>query len=104
MARSGQIVEDPQTGGRVRWHLTAADTGGRLQRAEWWIPAGGGLGGESLVRITEERIEILAGRLTAELDGRLVELGPGEHLAVPAGVRRRWWNAGDDELHFITER
>ena len=47
---------------------------------------------------------VLAGRLTAELDGRLVELGPGGHLAVPAGVRLRWWNAGDAELHFITER
>jgi mannose-6-phosphate isomerase-like protein (cupin superfamily) len=101
MAHSGQIVDDPQTGGRIRWHLTAADTGGRLLRAECWIPAGGGLEGESLV---EERIEILAGRLTAELDGRRVELGPGEHLAVPAGVRLRWWNAGDRELHFITER
>jgi mannose-6-phosphate isomerase-like protein (cupin superfamily) len=104
MAHSGQIVDDPQTGGRVKWHLTPADTGGRLLRAEWWMPAGGGMRGEPLRRSVEERIEILAGRLTAELDGRRVELGPGEHLAVPAGVRRRWWNAGDEELHFITER
>jgi mannose-6-phosphate isomerase-like protein (cupin superfamily) len=103
MAHPGQIVEDPQSGGRVKWHLTAADTGGRLLRAEWWTPAGGGMR-EPLCRVVEERIEILAGRLTAELDGRLVELGPGEHLAVPAGVRLRWWNAGDAELHFITER
>jgi mannose-6-phosphate isomerase-like protein (cupin superfamily) len=62
------------------------------------------MSGEPLRRSVEERIEILAGRLTAELDGRLVELGPGEYLAVPAGVRRRWWNSGDEELHFIAER
>jgi mannose-6-phosphate isomerase-like protein (cupin superfamily) len=103
MAHPGRIVEDPQTGGRVKWHLTAADTRGRLLRAEWWMPAGSGMS-EPLRRGVEERIEVLAGRLAAELDGRVVELGPGEHLAVPAGVRRRWWNAGDEQLHFITER
>jgi mannose-6-phosphate isomerase-like protein (cupin superfamily) len=104
MAQARQTIDHPETGGRVKWHLTAADTGGRLLRAEWWTPPGAGMRGERLHRSAEERIEILAGRMKAELDGRLVELGPGEHLAVPAGVRHRWWNSGDEELHFVSER
>jgi hypothetical protein len=29
--------------------------------------------------------------------------GPGERLTVPAGTTHRFWNAGDEEAHFVCE-
>ena len=103
MARNGQILHNPVTGERVKWHLTSEETGGRLVRAEWWARPGGGVTFEHVHREAEERFEVLAGHMAAELDGRRVDLGPGERIALPAGIPHRWWNAGPDDLHFVLE-
>lgn len=94
-------ITNPVTGERVRWHLTSADTGGRLVRAEWWVLPGGAVSFDH--REAEERFEVLAGRMTAELDGRVLVVGRGERLAIPAGVPRRLRNGGDEELHFLVD-
>ena len=103
MARTGTVISNPNTGERVRWHLTGTETDGRLVRAEWWTEPGGGVSFEHVHREAEERFEVLAGHLAAEVDGRRVDIGPGEREALPAGVPHRWWNAGGDELHFMLE-
>jgi mannose-6-phosphate isomerase-like protein (cupin superfamily) len=103
MTRHGQILENPVTGERVKWHLTSADTDGRLVRAEWWASPGGGVRSEHVHRDAEERFEVLAGHMAAELDGKRVDLGPGERIVLPAGIPHRWWNAGGDDLHFLVE-
>jgi mannose-6-phosphate isomerase-like protein (cupin superfamily) len=103
MASTGQTLSNPVTGERVKWHLTSADTSGRLVRAEWWARPGGGVAFEHVHREAEERFEVLSGRMAAELDGRVIELGAGERIALPAGIPHRWWNAGGDDLHFVLE-
>jgi mannose-6-phosphate isomerase-like protein (cupin superfamily) len=103
MTRNGQILHNPVTGERVKWHLTSADTDGRLIRAEWWARPGGGATFEHVHREAEERFEVLAGHMAAELAGKRVDLRRGERISLPPGVPHRWWNAGGDDLHFLLE-
>ena len=41
-----------------------------------------------------------AGRLTAVVDGKRIEVGPGESFELPIGSVHRWWNDGDETLKF----
>jgi mannose-6-phosphate isomerase-like protein (cupin superfamily) len=96
-------IANPVTGERVRWHLTSADTGGRLVRAERWVRPGGAVGFGGAHRQAEERFEVLAGRMTADLDGRVQVVGRGDRIAIPPRVPRRLWNGDDAELHFLVD-
>ncbi|MBB6174283.1 putative monooxygenase [Nocardiopsis mwathae] len=44
---------------------------------------------------SEEFLHVVAGRLEMRLNGEPVELGPGDSLLVPTGVRHRLVNVGD---------
>ena len=48
---------------------------------------------------TEEG-QVIAGTLSAVLDGRRIRVGAGEMARFPAGSVHRWWNGGDDTLVF----
>jgi len=43
---------------------------------------------------------IVAGTLSAEIDGQRVTVGPGQTVRLPHGVPHRWWNDGDQTLTF----
>ena len=48
---------------------------------------------------TEEG-RVIAGTLSAVLDGRRIQVKAGETARFPAGSVHRWWNDGDDTLVF----
>lgn len=48
---------------------------------------------------TEEGV-VVAGTLSAMLDGRRIQVGAGERATFPVGSVHRWWNDGDDTLVF----
>jgi mannose-6-phosphate isomerase-like protein (cupin superfamily) len=48
---------------------------------------------------TEEG-QVLAGTLSAVLNGRRIRVAAGEMARFPAGSVHRWWNDGDDTLVF----
>jgi mannose-6-phosphate isomerase-like protein (cupin superfamily) len=103
MAHAEQIIENPVTGERFRWHLTSSDTDGRLARAEVWVRPGGGVFVEHLHPHSEERFEVLGGRLILEVDGESRVLVGGERTRFRAGVPHMWRNGGDEELHLFIE-
>jgi mannose-6-phosphate isomerase-like protein (cupin superfamily) len=103
MAFAGQIIHNPVTGERFRWRLTANDTGGRLARAEVWVRPGGGVPVEHLHPHSEERFEVLAGRMILELDRAPRVLLGGEQARVAPGVAHSWRNGGDEELRLFIE-
>jgi len=43
---------------------------------------------------------VVAGTLSAEVDGRVFEVEAGGTARLPKGSAHRWWNAGDAELVF----
>jgi mannose-6-phosphate isomerase-like protein (cupin superfamily) len=103
MARPGQLIENPATGERLKWHLTSADTDGAFVRAEFWARPGCDGPPLHVHRRAEERFELIAGAMGIERDGERLELTRGHRANVPAGAEHRWWNAGEDELHFMLE-
>lgn len=48
----------------------------------------------------DEEGTVVSGRLSADVGGRRVTLGPGERVRLPRGVPHRWWNDGDEPLVF----
>jgi mannose-6-phosphate isomerase-like protein (cupin superfamily) len=103
MARAGQIIENPASGERVKWHLTASDTDGRLVRLELWVRPGGAVPLPHVHRRSEERFELISGTIALERDGERVELTRGQRATVAPGVAHTWWNTGDDEAHLMVE-
>jgi mannose-6-phosphate isomerase-like protein (cupin superfamily) len=97
------LIDNPVTGERFRWHLTAADTGGRLVRAEVWVRPGGGVFVEHLHPHSEERFEVLSGRMILEREREPIVLVAGENRRVAPGVAHRWRNGGQQELHLFIE-
>lgn len=103
MATAGQTIEDPITGERCHWLVTADQTGGRLSRAEWWTPPGAGARAQHVHRRSEERLEVLSGRLTVLLGDERLTLAPGDGARLPARVPHAWWNDGAEEVHLVVE-
>ena len=50
--------------------------------------------------VEDEEGLVTAGTLAAEVGGKRIEAGPGQHVRLPHGVAHRWWNGGDDPLVF----
>lgn len=50
--------------------------------------------------LEKESGTVHAGQLTAVVDGRRIEVGPGESFELPVGCVHRWWNEGDETLEF----
>ena len=103
MADLGRISENPVTGERLRWHLRPSETDGRLARAELWVSPGGGVLVEHLHPHSEERFEVLRGRMVLESGGETRVLLGGERARVRSETPHRWRNGGDEELHLFLE-
>jgi hypothetical protein len=51
----------------------------------------------------EERFEVLKGSVGFKIGRKKLVAEPGQRLTVPAGTPHKFWNAGDDEAHFVCE-
>lgn len=77
---------NPRNGERLIVSLGARETEGHLLEIQASLPRGWREPWSHLHPFQEERIEILAGELTAELDGRSRTYRGGESLIVPPGL------------------
>lgn len=103
MAEAGQTLEVPQSGERVTFLATAADTGGELLRMELILEPGGAVPVAHVHPRQEERFAVRGGLLGWHLDGQEGTASPGEVLVVAPGVVHRVWNAGDERTKAIVE-
>jgi mannose-6-phosphate isomerase-like protein (cupin superfamily) len=103
MAKTGDVIENPATGQRLRFLLTSADSGGELFRAEGAFPPASFAGVEHIHPLQDERFEVLAGKAAFTIEGVDRVLGAGETVEVPAGTRHTFRNAGDDEMRVVFE-
>jgi mannose-6-phosphate isomerase-like protein (cupin superfamily) len=103
MIRAGDTLENPITGERLVFRKTSRETGGRAVLIETFVQPNGFVAAAHVHPAQEERFEILRGSLGFKIGGKKLVAGPGQRLTVPAGTAHKFWNAGDDEAHFVCE-
>jgi mannose-6-phosphate isomerase-like protein (cupin superfamily) len=103
MIRVGDTIHNPVTGERLVFRKTSAETGGQAVVIETFVQPNGFVAAAHVHPSQEERFEILRGSVGFKIGGRKLVAGPGQRLTVPAGTPHKFWNAGDDEAHFVCE-
>ena len=103
MIRAGETIENPVTGERIVFRKTSRETGGEAVVIETYVQPGGFVAAAHVHPSQEERFEVLAGTVGFRLGREQRIAHPGERITVPAGTPHKFWNAGDDEAHFVCE-
>ena len=103
MIRAGDTIENPVTGEGLVFRKTSRETGGQAVVIETFVQPNGFVAAAHVHPSQEERFEVLRGSLGFKIGGKKLVAGPGQRLTVPAGTPHKFWNAGDEEAHFVCE-
>ena len=103
MIRAGDTIENPVTGERLVFRRTSRETGGQAVVFETFVQPDGFVAAAHVHPSQEERFEILRGSVGFKIGRNKLVAGPGQRLTVPAGTAHKFWNAGDEEAHFVCE-
>jgi quercetin dioxygenase-like cupin family protein len=101
--RAGDTIENPVTGERIVFHKTSRDTGGEAVVIECFVRPHGFVAAAHVHPSQEERFQVLSGSVGFRTPLGEQIAGSGERVTVPAGMAHKFWNAGDDEAHFVCE-
>ena len=99
MAHEGQTVENAATGERITF---VSITDELLVMDDLW-PRPGHRAIEHVHPEMEERWTVIEGRVAFRIGGDEHELGPGEWVLAPAGVRHLAWNPTDGPVRLRIE-
>ena len=103
MIHAGDSIHNPVTGERLVFRKTSRETGGEAVVIETFVQPNGFVAAAHVHPSQEERFEILRGSVGFKIGRKKLVAGPGQRLTVPAGTPHKFWNAGDDEAHFVCE-
>jgi quercetin dioxygenase-like cupin family protein len=103
MIHAGDVIENPVTGERLVFRKTSRDTNGEAVVIETFVKPNGFVAAAHLHPYQEERFQVLRGTVGFRVGGEEIVAGPGQRLTVPAGTAHKFWNAGEDEAHFVCE-
>ena len=103
MIQQGDVIENEVTGERLVFVKTSQETNGELVVVEAFVKPTGFVASAHLHPYQEERFQVLRGTVGFKLDKSRMIAGPGQRITVPAGTPHKFWNAGDDEAHFVCE-
>ena len=83
---------------RIRFLLTGDDTNGSVSIFEVMVPAGQRLAApDHKNEAYEETLYGIRGVLTWTIDGKPIEIGPGQAVCIPRGVVHRFDNFGTED-------
>ena len=103
MIRAGDVIENPVTGERIVFRTTSAETNGEAVVVECFVAPRGAVAMAHVHPSQEERFEVVRGSVGFEVGREKQVAGPGQRLTVPARTPHRFWNAGEEEAHFVCE-
>lgn len=104
MARTGDTIENPRTGQRMRFVQTGAETNGELLQIECVSPPHGAPEPMHIHPQQHHRFEVLDGVLRFEVDGKQTDvraLDPA--FLIPPGVAHRFGNPGEADARYLQE-
>jgi quercetin dioxygenase-like cupin family protein len=93
MARPGDVLLHPDSGRRLVFRRTAAQTGGRVVEYAVDYPLPEAQPVEHAHADQEHQLELLEGSLDVSMGGRTRRLEPGDVLLVPPGEAHAIWHA-----------
>jgi quercetin dioxygenase-like cupin family protein len=83
----------------IRFLLTGDDSNGSVSVFEFFVPVGQKLVAPAHMNDAyEEMLYGIEGVLTWTVDGRLIEVGPGQALCIPRGAVHRFDNLGGEDV------
>jgi quercetin dioxygenase-like cupin family protein len=97
------MLENPVTGERLLFRKTSSDTNGEAVVFETFVKPNGFVAAAHVHPYQEERFEILQGTVGFRHGKDTIIAVPGERIVVPPGTPHRFWNAGEEEAHFLCE-
>jgi quercetin dioxygenase-like cupin family protein len=103
MIHAGDTIENPVTGERLVFRKTSRETGGQAVVIETFVQPKGLVAAAHVHPSQEERFEVLRGTVGFKIGRKKLVAGPGQRITVPAGTAHKFWNAGDEEAHFVCE-
>src|SRR5437879_2094384 len=103
MIHAGVTIHNPVTGERLVFRQTSRETNGEAVVIETFVQPNGFVAAAHVHPSQEERFEVLRGSVGFRVGRRKLVAGPGKRLTVPAGTPHKFWNAGDEEAHFVCE-
>ena len=103
MIHAGTTIENPVTGERIVFRKTSRETGGAAVVVECTVQPNGAVAAAHVHPSQEERFEVLSGSLGFRVGREDRIASAGDRLTVPAGTTHKFWNAGEDEVHFVCE-
>jgi quercetin dioxygenase-like cupin family protein len=103
MIEAGTTIVNPVTGERIVFRQTSAETNGEAVVIECFVQPNGAVAAAHVHPNQEERFQVLRGTVGIRSGRERIEAGPGQRITIPAGTPHRFWNAGDEEAHFVCE-
>jgi mannose-6-phosphate isomerase-like protein (cupin superfamily) len=98
---AGDTIVNPVTGERIVFHKTSASTNGEYVEIEVFVAPGGVVAAPHVHPYQSERFEILGGTIGMKVGRKKLEARYGDVVTVDPGKAHKFWNAGEDELHFV---
>lgn len=99
MAHTGQTLENPQSGERLTFRKTTADTNGAYIEFDLELQPDGKVPAKHIHPHQEERFEILDGTMKFKLGHKTIVATAGESVTVPAGAAHKFQNGGATVAH-----
>ena len=103
MIQAGDAIENAVTGERLVFRKTSAETNGEAVVLEAFLKPNAFVAAAHVHPSQEERFQVLRGTIGFRLGRKKVLAGPGQRITVPAGTAHKFWNAGEEEAHFVCE-
>jgi mannose-6-phosphate isomerase-like protein (cupin superfamily) len=94
-------ITNPRNGQRMKMLKTAAETNGQLLSIECYSPPSQIREPEHIHPHQENIFEILDGRLHFRIAGKVISMGRGEVVVIPARTPHHFWNESGQEAHYI---
>jgi quercetin dioxygenase-like cupin family protein len=101
--KAGDTIVNPVTGERLVFRKTARETRGEAVVIETFVQPDGFVAAAHVHPHQEERFQVLKGTIGFRLGRKKLVAGPGQRITVPAGTPHKFWNAGEEEAHFVCE-
>src|SRR6476469_10967702 len=103
MARPSNEITNPRTGKRMIFLKTSQDTNGEILQIECFNSPSGVKEPEHIHPFQENRFEMISGSLMFCIAGKERQVNAKEVIAIPPKVPHFFWNASDQEVHYLQE-